>query len=228
MLKCPFCQYENEDGVLYCEQCKSDLGVASAAPASPTAEAVPVAAMLEEPTPFAALHDEAATPFGEVEAPPAATPVPAVAEATHAEAPSTLAEATPVAPVSPPPAEAEPPLAAPLEPDRLAPDAKPRLAVLRGKRIGEEYPLYEGHNFIGRADEKPVDIDLEDQEDPDRIWASRQHAVITLEEGRLIIEDLNSANGTFVNRVRIHPGQKRPLKVNDVIQIGTVQMKIKA
>jgi len=29
-------------------------------------------------------------------------------------------------------------------------------------------------NFIGRADEKPVDIDLEDQEPPDRVWCSRQ------------------------------------------------------
>ena len=26
---------------------------------------------------------------------------------------------------------------------------------------------------------------------------------------------------------RIHPGQKRPLNVNDVIQIGNVQMKVK-
>jgi pSer/pThr/pTyr-binding forkhead associated (FHA) protein len=89
-----------------------------------------------------------------------------------------------------------------------------------------EYPLYEGHNFIGRADEKPVDIDLEDQEPPDRIWSSRQHALITFEEGGMVIEDLNSSNGTFVNRNRIYPGQKTPLKPNDVIQIGTVQMKV--
>src|SRR5713101_4875877 len=27
MTKCPFCQYDNEDGALFCEQCKSDLGV---------------------------------------------------------------------------------------------------------------------------------------------------------------------------------------------------------
>ena len=26
MVKCPFCQYSNEDGALFCEQCKSDLG----------------------------------------------------------------------------------------------------------------------------------------------------------------------------------------------------------
>jgi pSer/pThr/pTyr-binding forkhead associated (FHA) protein len=98
--------------------------------------------------------------------------------------------------------------------------------VIRGQRIKQEFPLYEGHNFIGRADEKPVDIDLEDQEPPDRIWCSRQHALITFEESALTIEDLNSANGTFVNRARVYPGQKQGLKPNDVIQIGTVQMKV--
>jgi len=66
-----------------------------------------------------------------------------------------------------------------------------------------------------------------DQEPPERIWSSRQHALITFEDGLLAIEDLNSTNGTFVNRLRVHPGQKRPLQVNDVIQIGTVQLKVK-
>jgi pSer/pThr/pTyr-binding forkhead associated (FHA) protein len=106
--------------------------------------------------------------------------------------------------------------------------AQPRLVVLRGQKRNVEYPIYEGHNFIGRADEKPVDIDLEDQEPPDRVWCSRQHALITFEEGALTIEDLNSANGTYVNRARVYPGQKRQLAVNDVIQIGNVQMKLKA
>ena len=99
--------------------------------------------------------------------------------------------------------------------------------MLRGQKINQEFPIYEGMNFIGRADEKPVDIDLEDQEPPDRIWCSRQHALIGLEDGMLTIEDLNSANGTYVNRARIYPGQKKQLTANDVVQIGTVQLKVK-
>ncbi|MBY0524342.1 MAG: FHA domain-containing protein [Gemmataceae bacterium] len=110
----------------------------------------------------------------------------------------------------------------------LPPDAKPRLVVLRGLKLNVEYPIYEGNNFIGRADEKPVDIDLDDQEPPDRVWSSRQHALIVFENGGLNLEDLNSANGTFVNRTRVYPGQKRSLAVNDVIQVGTVQLKLKA
>jgi uncharacterized protein (TIGR02996 family) len=100
------------------------------------------------------------------------------------------------------------------------------LRVVRGVRQGDEFPIYPDLNFIGRSDEKPVDIDIEDQEPPDRIWTSRQHAVITWDNGALTIEDLNSANGTFVNRTRVYPGQKRPLALNDVIQIGTVQLVV--
>lgn len=104
--------------------------------------------------------------------------------------------------------------------------SQPRLLVLRGQKRNVEYPIYEGSNFLGRADEKPVDIDLEDQEPPDRIWSSRQHAVIFFEDGGIFIEDLNSANGTYVNRARVHPGQRKALAVNDIIQIGNVQMKL--
>jgi FHA domain len=116
---------------------------------------------------------------------------------------------------------------APPPPVRPA-NTKLRLVVIRGIKMGVQYPIYEGQNYIGRADEKPVDIDLEDQEPPDRIWSSRQHALIMCENGNLVIEDLNSSNGTFVNRGRVFPGQKQLLKDGDVIQIGTVQMKIDA
>jgi pSer/pThr/pTyr-binding forkhead associated (FHA) protein len=126
-----------------------------------------------------------------------------------------------------------PPAPAPMAPTTdgsagasLPPGAQPRLLVLRGQKRNVEYPVYEGLNFIGRADEKPVDIDLEEQEPPDRIWCSRQHACISFEDNVLQIEDLNSANGTYVNRTRVYPGQKRPLSVNDIVQIGNVQLKV--
>ncbi len=103
---------------------------------------------------------------------------------------------------------------------------KARLVVVRGAKPNSEYPIYEGRNVLGRADQKPVDIDLDIQESPDRIWSSRQHAVIICEKTSLTIEDLNSTNGTFVNRSRVFPGQVQPLKANDVIQIGEVQLKV--
>ena len=90
---------------------------------------------------------------------------------------------------------------------------KPKLIVLRGQRQNVEYQIYDGDNYIGRADDKAVDLDLEDQEPPDRIWSSRQHAVIAFENGAMAIEDLNSTNGTYLNRTRIESGKKIPAVV---------------
>jgi hypothetical protein len=275
MIKCPFCHFNNEDGALFCEQCKSDLAgaapVASAEPipleampleampleASPVIleataieatampyEAIPVAGLdateaipLEaeplpaeplpaEPVALEPIHPPAA-PAPEQVAPPAVTPPPAAAP-TPPPTPAPMA-AAPSAP-TPAPAQTSAPTPAPAPPaapsGALPVGAQPRLLVLRGQKRNVEYPVYEGLNFIGRADEKPVDIDLEDQEPPDRVWCSRQHACISFEGDQLAIEDLNSANGTYVNRTRIYPGQKRPLAPNDIIQIGNVQMKV--
>jgi hypothetical protein len=265
MVKCPFCQYANEDGALFCEQCKSDLGLvpAEAQPAAPAmpaqpaevnllephpGEGVPVAAVVEEhpplaePAPLEAVPAEE-NPFSFFTSPEPLTPgepvVPAAVPVQPEKPPTappeppraTLPAAPPAAPPAPVAAETSDAVAAapaaPADSERLPAGAQPKLVVLRGLKINVEYPIYDGHNFIGRFGDKSVDIDLEDQEPPDRIWSSRQHAVITYEDGKLIIEDLNSSNGTFVNRNRIHPGQKRNLRVNDVIQIGTVQMKVK-
>jgi hypothetical protein len=89
------------------------------------------------------------------------------------------------------------------------------LLVLRGEKPGMRYPLFEGANYLGRADQKPVDIDFDDQEPPDRTWTSRQHALVTVNKGQQSIEDMNSANGTFVNRHRVFPGKKQALVLGD-------------
>ncbi|MFQ3649601.1 MAG: FHA domain-containing protein [Gemmataceae bacterium] len=212
--------------------------------AMPVGEAVP----LEFASPLSAEVSSPSTPPGvppHLEAPqppPApATASPSVAEYATAQVapepvvsepvpPASMATAAAAAAPAEPPAPAA--TAAPTTPPAIfplgtiPPGAQPRLQVLRGQKRNVEYPLYEGLNYIGRADEKPVDIDLEEQEPPDRIWCSRQHAVITFEGNSLTIEDLNSANGTYVNRTRVYPGQQKPLAVNDIVQIGNVQLKV--
>src|ERR1700684_986019 len=35
MVKCPFCGFANEDGALFCEQCKSDISSVPPAPMAP-------------------------------------------------------------------------------------------------------------------------------------------------------------------------------------------------
>jgi FHA domain-containing protein len=233
MTKCPFCHFDNEDGALFCEQCKSDLGVPPATPVAqaepvediPTAEplqaepyeGVPLAGVETMPYPAEPLEAQPlpAVPLAET-LPEQAIPV----EETHRE------EVKPATPAAPPAQATPTPVAAPPVGAVLPAGSQPRLLVLRGQKRNVEYPVYEGLNFIGRADEKPVDIDLEDQEPPDRIWCSRQHACLSFENNEIFLEDLNSANGTFVNRSRIYPGQKRQLAPNDIIQIGNVQLKV--
>jgi hypothetical protein len=234
MSKCPFCHFDNEDGALFCEQCKSDLGVT---PAAPVAHAEPVEGIpTAEPLPAEPYE---AVPLGSMQTvdypgePLEAKPLPAVpfAETMPAEAypvaEAQPVEAKPAAATPQPSVQATPaPVATPPMGAVLPTGSQPRLLVLRGQKRNVEYPVYEGLNFIGRADEKPVDIDLEDQEPPDRIWCSRQHACLSFENNELFLEDLNSANGTYVNRSRIYPGQKRQLAPNDIIQIGNVQLKV--
>ena len=110
---------------------------------------------------------------------------------------------------------------------KLPPGSQPKLVVVRGLKLNVEYPVYEGPNYIGRSDENPVDIDLDDQEPQERSWISRQHALITFANDELVVEDLNSANGTYVNRGRVAPGQKRGLAPDDVLQVGTIHLKVK-
>lgn len=103
---------------------------------------------------------------------------------------------------------------------------KPRLEVVRGEKLGSSFPVLEGRNIVGRMVNSPVDIDLTGQEPPERVWTSRQHACVIFDGKAVILEDMNSLNGTFVNRQRVFPGQQRVLQPNDVVQIGTVQLRM--
>jgi len=101
-----------------------------------------------------------------------------------------------------------------------------RLVVQRGLKVGAEYPLYDGANYLGRTGDRPADIDLNGLEPPDQVWSSRQHAVIHRDADMLSLEDLNSLNGTFLNRTRLQAGRKYVLRNDDVIQIGTLQFRV--
>jgi len=50
---------------------------------------------------------------------------------------------------------------------------------------------------------------------------SRDHAALTLRDGRWYVEDRGSFNGTFLNGTRVQPGTPLPLRHADRIGIGT-------
>ncbi|HWP30341.1 MAG TPA: FHA domain-containing protein [Fimbriimonadales bacterium] len=69
--------------------------------------------------------------------------------------------------------------------------------VREGKETGEVFTL-SSPAVIGRFDPSvgPVDIDLSSL--PEGVYVSRRHARIELENGKWILSDLGSSNGTFV------------------------------
>ncbi len=76
--------------------------------------------------------------------------------------------------------------------------------------------VIQGLSSIGRNPFSAIKI-----EDP---FVSAEHAVISLRDGKLWIEDLGSTNGTFVNRRQI--AKPTPLQPGDVVQVGQVKLKV--
>jgi predicted component of type VI protein secretion system len=107
-----------------------------------------------------------------------------------------------------------------------SPQPAPRLLVVRGQRPGAEYLLLAGPSIIGRGGEGPVDVDLEDQEPEGGVWLSRRHALVHWRQGRLTITDLHSAHGTLVNSIRVPAGQEHLLHDQDILQIGSIHLRV--
>jgi len=80
----------------------------------------------------------------------------------------------------------------------LPQDKKLSLAIIQGPTQGKIFQIDKPRMTIGRAS---ADIVLSDQE------VSRQHSAIEVFQDRVIVRDLTSTNGTFVDgvRVKLHP-----------------------
>lgn len=82
--------------------------------------------------------------------------------------------------------------------------------------------------LIGRRDQvsrRGPDVDLEDFEGY-RLGVSRKHALIALQNTELALQDYGSANGTYLNGVRLPAHQAHKLHDGDVIQLGHLTIRI--
>ena len=84
------------------------------------------------------------------------------------------------------------------------------LTVLTGTAAGQMYRLPEGSSVVGRAQNAELRIAEE--------GVSRRHACVRREGEAVLIDDLGSVNGTYVNGERI--GEGRVLEEGDKIQVG--------
>ena len=82
-----------------------------------------------------------------------------------------------------------------------------------GGRAGEHFLLENEQTTVGRSPD--CDVFLDD------VTVSRRHAQVLRRDGRFVIEDKGSLNGTFLNRRRIESGQ---LDDGDEVQIGKYKL----
>ena len=82
-----------------------------------------------------------------------------------------------------------------------------------GGRAGETFHPQGDRTTIGRSPD--CEIFLDD------VTVSRKHAVLSQRDGKFVIEDLGSLNGTFLNRHRIESAE---LNDGDELQIGKYRL----
>lgn len=83
--------------------------------------------------------------------------------------------------------------------------------ILRNLKNNDNIELAGIRYTLGRHGD--CDIVLDNQE------SSREHAALTIREGQLVVEDLNSTNGTYVNNRELR-GAERIVGNGDIITIG--------
>lgn len=93
----------------------------------------------------------------------------------------------------------------------------PLIKCIYGLLLDKEYPLGSGPLLIGR--EASCAINAKDPR------MSRNHAAVVLKDGRCVIRDNKSSNGTFVNGVRIPPLETRQFFPGDDIRIGHLLLR---
>jgi len=94
-------------------------------------------------------------------------------------------------------------------------DIWPRLIVTRNGKTLQEIHLSSSSILIGRSD--VCDLAIDDE------FASKQHAALIRIENTVIIVDLKSRNGTYVNARRT---QRRVLRDSDIVSLGEHRLKV--
>lgn len=92
------------------------------------------------------------------------------------------------------------------------------LVAMNGDQKGEDFRVREGQNTLGTSLE--AEIVVKDN------TVSGKHASIRYKEGKFILTDLDSTNGTYLNDGKATIAREE-LKDNDLIRIGELTLKFK-
>ena len=94
------------------------------------------------------------------------------------------------------------------------PKADACLVVIYGQHLGAKHPLKAGEMIVGRSSQAQLQIDHES--------VSRRHARIVFTESGVLLADLQSTNGTYVND---EPITERTLAHGDLLKVGRTILK---
>jgi pSer/pThr/pTyr-binding forkhead associated (FHA) protein len=93
----------------------------------------------------------------------------------------------------------------------------PKLTLMFEKKTVKEVPVGSRPVGIGRSPDNDLPVD--------NLAVSNYHARVYVEAGHLVVEDLDSLNGTFVNDLRV---ERATLHDGDNIHIGKHHIKVDA
>ena len=225
-ITCPSCKTPALPGAIFCDNCGFDLrGVTAEDDRSPLASERPANQVSAELTcANCGYLNIAGSAFCENCGAQLPLRMPA-----QAHAPSPVHEPSAAASAGNPPA----PDRSSME-DTVIGASKPRILVggnpesIPGRlliaSLKTSIPIPAGNRTIVIGREDPVsgifpDIDLDPHGGHDA-GVGRRHAQLTLQEGQVYIEDLDSVNGTVVNKQKLLPRTPHPLKDGDEIRFG--------
>src|SRR5215471_528323 len=89
-----------------------------------------------------------------------------------------------------------------------------KLSLMFEERLMKEVPIGDRPVTIGRSPDNDLPVD--------NLAVSNYHARVYYEAGRLVVEDLDSLNGTFVNDLRV---ERATLHAGDTIWIRKHKIK---
>jgi len=124
-----------------------------------------------------------------------------------------------------------PPVAAPVAPPVAAQAAPPVAAPSWSIEHAGVASLVAGLTYVGRNPDAPAGASSRAFPDPGRTM-SRTHAAFLPVDGGLMVEDLGSANGTFVERgdalMECQASHRYPLAHGDVVVIGDIRLTVRS
>ncbi len=203
--RCPACGANVEPGDAFCFACGAAL-----TPQAPAA----VAAKVEAP-PAEATTQTAPTPQGQADECPFCGAKVKPGDAFCDYCGAALTQGVAAAAAQPQPSAPAPVQSATAGPRLIVGAEQVEIALPEGREV-----------LVGRED--PVsniypDVDLTPYQ-AEEAGVSRRHFKITLAEGQYAILDLNSTNGTLLNRTRLQPGVPAALHNGDEIRAGRLKM----